>query len=951
MAEMRSTIPEFSGAAYQSWATKLQYGLVEKELIEWVCEFKEMPRVHCPALITPLTQGDIDALPENAKRAAIRENDANIQTAANAHKEWKKSDLKAQAFIVKYLGVGELTHIRHCNFAYEMWDVLKRFYSLKSNIEISNANMRLSALSQAEAEDLTSFSKRLQEVHDLLDTLGEPVSAEKQANNFLNSLNTRYQPMVETLQPWSLGAPHLYNIPTLLSTLQQRDTRFDIFAQKRGEPLANHSAALYTNPGPNGRGTWSGSKGGYHGNHGAGVKTCHTCGKAGHLMKECPRNQRQNSNTARNFTTGQHMKTCHNCQRMGHVKRECRFPGGDAHVAKNQGGGGDKTKLCLYCGDTGHIQPECLIRNKSEKVRAAMAAKHDDFEIPVNPVTFTVMTSPQILSATNSNASLILDSGASEHIVPDRSYFNSYSSDVPLSEAFIYTADNMPHEVKGHGLVELLLHQGSQSTKVAIHALHVPSLGQHLISLSCINKRGGVSFSLNEHGVPALNYQGHTWADVNTTANGLLVLSGHVLRPANSDACLHRQALSAGMSWHLRLGHPGLPVMKSLSAKGILPKLAASEIAEVQGCEVCVSAKAKQSPHSHESQSTKECNSKMDRIHLDLVGPISVASHNGGFTYFQSCMEVSTRLSHVSLLKKKSDALEMTKKVVATLEGQSGRRLKSVRTDGGGEYDGKSWQEWSQTPGREFDLQRTAPYSPEQNGIAERLNRTLLEKMRCMLIWSKLPASFWDVAVLHACYVRNRTPTNALQGDIPIEVWSGRECKVKELHTFGCLVQYLRVGHDKGRKSEKFASKTAYGIFLGMAQGQAGFLILDPTRAKKIVRTNVVFHESIPGYPRLVGRAALPASQPPPDADFFSLFPSEDQAQPASQPATPTIIPSLTPIDVVQLSSDTESGVHGNGGDNLSNESDGDGGNGDESIAERVAARRRALLAHFGDFL
>lgn len=111
----------------------------------------------------------------------------------------EKTDLKAHAFIVKYLGLGELTHIRKCDFAYQIGDILKRYYSLQSNIEISNANAQLYAITQVEAEDLTSFVKRLQAIHDILDNLGEPVSAKKQVNNFLNSLNTRYQPMVETL--------------------------------------------------------------------------------------------------------------------------------------------------------------------------------------------------------------------------------------------------------------------------------------------------------------------------------------------------------------------------------------------------------------------------------------------------------------------------------------------------------------------------------------------------------------------------------------------------------------------------------------------------------------------------------------------------------------------------------------------------------------------------------
>lgn len=73
-------------------------------MIELVCEFNGMPRVHCPALIMPLTQGELDALPHADRRAATRERDVNVQSAADANKEWRKLELKAQVFIDKYLG-------------------------------------------------------------------------------------------------------------------------------------------------------------------------------------------------------------------------------------------------------------------------------------------------------------------------------------------------------------------------------------------------------------------------------------------------------------------------------------------------------------------------------------------------------------------------------------------------------------------------------------------------------------------------------------------------------------------------------------------------------------------------------------------------------------------------------------------------------------------------------
>ena len=140
-----------------------------------------------------------------------------------------------------------------------------------------------------------------------------------------------------------------------------------------------------------------------------------------------------------------------------------------------------------------------------------------------------------------------------------------------------------------------------------------------------------------------------------------------------------------------------------------------------------------------------------------------------------------------------------------------------------------------------------------------------------------------------------------------------------------------------------------------MPSNQAGYLIFDPSRTGVLVRDDVKFFEDVPGYPRLMSKATREVHQPK-DTDFFSLFPIEDEEAPTS-PATPaaspgppptSLPPPVTPIDVVQLSSDTESGADG---DN-DNEGEVDWVTTEgEIIADRVSARRRANLATFGDVL
>ena len=208
-------------------------------------------------------------------------------------------------------------------------------------------------------------------------------------------------------------------------------------------------------------------------------RKCYGCEKSGHLKRDCSQIRE--------------VPKCQNCGRFGHSKALCRSEGGGDFKGGGMYEGG---KVCVHCGTKDHLIDQCAIKMRGDKARANLAL----YEEPIDPTQFasyTGMTAPNAFSVTNSKVSVILDSGASANIVPDKASFESYTTDIPLSSSFIYTADNKPHEIKGQGVVNLLLHQEAGSTRVKIHALHVPSLGQHLISLGDINKRHGVEFNLS----------------------------------------------------------------------------------------------------------------------------------------------------------------------------------------------------------------------------------------------------------------------------------------------------------------------------------------------------------------------------------------------------------------------------------------------------------------------
>jgi len=170
----------------------------------------------------------------------------------------------------------------------------------------------------------------------------------------------------------------------------------------------------------------------------------------------------------------------------------------------------------------------------------------------------------------------------------------------------------------------------------------------------------------------------------------------------------------------------------------------------------------------------------------------------------------ATRHMDESILKYKLEALEKFKEWKALREKESGKQVKRFRTDGGGEYTSKKFAEYLKSEG--ILKETTTPYTPQSNGVVERANRTIMERVRCMLDDAGLSKKYWAFVVSVAVYLKNRTPTRSVVGRTPYEAWhgSGKKPSLNHLRVFGCLA-FIHVPKQKLKKLDYRATPGIFG--------------------------------------------------------------------------------------------------------------------------------------------
>ncbi|GKU95372.1 hypothetical protein SLEP1_g8739 [Rubroshorea leprosula] len=164
-------------------------------------------------------------------------------------------------------------------------------------------------------------------------------------------------------------------------------------------------------------------------------------------------------------------------------------------------------------------------------------------------------------------------------------------------------------------------------------------------------------------------------------------------------------------------------------------------------------------------------------------------------------------------LKTKDQVLDVFKQFQALVERQIGKKLKCIRTDNGGEYS-ELFDNYCKEQG--IRHQKTPPKTPQLNGLAERMNKTLMERVRCLLAKAKLPRTFWVEALNTVAHVTNLSPTIALDNDVPDRVWCGKDVSYDHLRVFGCKA-FVHVSKDERSKLD---AKTRQCIFIGYGQDE-----------------------------------------------------------------------------------------------------------------------------------
>jgi hypothetical protein len=365
-----------------------------------------------------------------------------------------------------------------------------------------------------------------------------------------------------------------------------------------------------------------------------------------------------------------------------------------------------------------------------------------------------------------------------------------------------------------------------------VDVLLVETLGYNLLSIHALTKMGfAVFFDIDI--VVLMWSKSLEVAFVGYVENNLYVVdfSG---KTTSSAMCLFGKT-DVGWLWHRRLAHVNMRTLQSLHKGGHILGLKPNvSFVKDRVCRACIEGKMHDSPHP--SKTIISSKRVLELLHVDLFGPPSHESL-GGKKYCLVIVDDYSRYTWVYFFKLKSETQQTVIDFANEVQRQHNVPILAIRSDNGSEFKNYTLNEFLSEEG--IRHQYSAPYTPQQNGVAERKNRTLMDMARSMLAEFKSPYNFWAEAISTACHSSNRLYLRKGLNKTPYEILNGNKPNISYFRIFGCKCYALH----KGVHLPKFHSKAWEGIFVGYGAESHTYRVYNKTTGCVIETSSVGFDE------------------------------------------------------------------------------------------------------------
>ncbi|GJZ70768.1 putative ribonuclease H-like domain-containing protein, partial [Tanacetum coccineum] len=408
-----------------------------------------------------------------------------------------------------------------------------------------------------------------------------------------------------------------------------------------------------------------------------------------------------------------------------------------------------------------------------------------------------------------------LDSGCSKHMTGDRSQLTNFISKFLGTVKF---GNDQVAKIMGYGDYQI-------GNVTISRVYYVEGLGHNLFSVGQFCD-SNLEVAFRQHTCFIRNLEG---VDLLTGSRGdnLYTLSlGNMM--ASSPICLLSKASKTkSWLWHRRLSHLNFGAINHLARHGLVRGLPKLKFEKDHLCSACALGKSSKKPHKPKSEDTNQ--EKLYLLHMDLCGPMRVASVNGK-KYILVIVDDYSRFTWVKCLRSKDEAPAFIINFLKMIQVRLKETVRRIRTDNGTEFVNQTLREYYEKVG--ISHETSVARSPQQNGVVERRNRTLIEAARTMLIYAKAPLFLWAEAVATACYTQNRSMIRRRHGKTPYELLHDKPPDLSYLHVFGALCYPTNDSENLG----KLQPKADIGIFIGYAPTKKAFRIYN-RRTRRIIET------------------------------------------------------------------------------------------------------------------